>query len=165
KKKNWVTEFVKQSGASIFKGKDYTKFAVLIESKESEDYDDHLDEFTKAAKNFEDKVRFVYINTDVEENWQLIEFLGMIAEDVPCVLFIDLDEGLKKYKAEMNEITKQEITEFIQKCLKGEVMPFLKSDDIPEDWDKHPVVELVGKNFEEQVFQPKKTTFVFFCKF
>lgn len=50
---------MKKSGASIFGGKEQTQFAVLLESKESEDYDDHLDEFTKAARNFEDKVASV----------------------------------------------------------------------------------------------------------
>lgn len=46
----------------------------------------------------------------------------------------------------------------------GKSTPFLKSEEIPTDWSKKPVVELVGKNFEEQVFDSKKTTFVFFCK-
>uniref|UniRef100_A0A915Q6I6 Thioredoxin domain-containing protein n=1 Tax=Setaria digitata TaxID=48799 RepID=A0A915Q6I6_9BILA len=162
KKKNLVAEFVKESGASIFGDSENSKFAILIESKESEDYDDHMDEFKKASENFEDKVRFVYINSDIEENWQITEFLGLIAEDVPGVLFVDLDKNFRKYKAEMKEITKKEIASFVQSCLDGKAVPFLKSDEIPDDWNKKSVVELVGKNFEEQVFDPKKTTFVFF---
>ncbi|KAL4002670.1 Thioredoxin family protein [Acanthocheilonema viteae] len=162
KKKNLVTEFVKESGSSIFDGKENIKFAILIESKESEDYDDHLDEFQKTAEKFEDIVRFVYINSDIEENWQLIEFLGLIAEDVPCVLFVDLEKHFKKYKAEIKEIAKAEIISFVQSCLDGNAIPFLKSEEIPDDWNKKPVVELVGKNFEEQVFDSEKTTFVFF---
>ncbi|KAK6102526.1 Thioredoxin family protein [Brugia pahangi] len=160
--KNLVTEFVKESGSSIFDGNKNTEFAILIESKESEDYDDYMDEFKKAAEKFENKVQFVYINSDIEENWQIIEFLGLIAEDVPGVLFVGLKKHFKKYKAEMKEITKAEIISFVQSCLDGKAIPFLKSEEIPDDWNKKPVIELVGKNFEEQVFDPKKTTFVFF---
>ncbi|MCP9258191.1 Protein disulfide-isomerase [Dirofilaria immitis] len=161
KKKNLVIEFVKESGSSIF-GDENTEFAILIESKQSEDYDDYLDEFEKAAEEFENKVRFVYINSDIEENWQLIEFLGLIAEDVPGVLFVGLKKYLKKYKAEIKEITKAEIISFVHSCLDGKAIPFLKSDETPKDWNKKPVIELVGKNFEKQVFDPEKTTFVFF---
>uniref|UniRef100_A0AAF5RXN0 Thioredoxin domain-containing protein n=3 Tax=Wuchereria bancrofti TaxID=6293 RepID=A0AAF5RXN0_WUCBA len=162
KKKNLVTEFVKETGSSIFDGNKNTEFAILIESKESDDYDDYLDEFKKAAEKFEDKVQFVYINSDIEENWQIIEFLGLIAEDVPGVLFVGLKKHFKKYKAEMKEITKAEIISFVQSCLDGKAIPFLKSEEIPDDWNTKPVIELVGKNFEKQVFDPKKTTFIFF---
>ncbi|VDM13794.1 unnamed protein product, partial [Wuchereria bancrofti] len=105
---------------------------------------------------------FVYINSDIEENWQIIEFLGLIAEDVPGVLFVGLKKHFKKYKAEMKEITKAEIISFVQSCLDGKAIPFLKSEEIPDDWNTKPVIELVGKNFEKQVFDPKKTTFIFF---
>lgn len=40
----------------------------------------------------------------MEENWQLIEYLGLIAEDVPAIIFIDLEKGLLKYKAELEEV-------------------------------------------------------------
>lgn len=56
--------------------------------------------------NYQDiQVRFVYINSDIEENWQLIEFLGLIAEDVPGVLFVTLEKHFKKYKAEIKEVS------------------------------------------------------------
>ncbi|VDK20915.1 unnamed protein product, partial [Anisakis simplex] len=84
--------------------KDHPLYAVLIESKESEDYDDHFEEFEFAAKHFGEKIKFVYLNTDVEKYWETIEFLGLIAEDVPTVMFIDVSKGLEKFKAEFDEV-------------------------------------------------------------
>lgn len=55
-----VTEFVKKSGSNIF-GKDFNYFNVLIESKKSDDYDDHIDEFNKAAKSFKKEVKELII--------------------------------------------------------------------------------------------------------
>ena len=50
-------------------------------------------------------------------------------------------------------------------CLQGKATSFAKSEDVPTDWDLKPVKRLVGKNFEDNVFVPGKTSFIFFCKF
>ncbi|VDM47662.1 unnamed protein product, partial [Toxocara canis] len=160
-KPDTVVEFKRDSGKAIFT-KDSPYYSVLIESKESDDYDDHFEEFEIASKHFEDKVKFVFLNTDVEKNWETIEYLGLIAEDVPAILFIDLSKGISKYKAEFNEITRKNIISFVQDCLDGKSVAFLKSEDVPQDWDSKPVKQLVGKNFEEVIFEQNKTAFVMF---
>ncbi|MFH4977703.1 hypothetical protein AB6A40_004412 [Gnathostoma spinigerum] len=156
-----VTDFTKKDGAKIF-GKDSGKhFAVLMESKISDDYDDHYEEFEKAAKKFPE-VKFVYINTDVEENWEVIEYMGMRSEDMPGVIFVDLEKGLTKYKATLKEITRKEIVAFVKDALTGKLEPFLRSEEVPDNWDDKPLKILVGKNFEDIVFELERNTLVFF---
>lgn len=41
---------------------------------------------------------------------------------------------------------------------------YLKSEEVPEDWNKGPVTVLVGKNFETVALDSTKNVFVEFCK-
>lgn len=159
--KDLVVEFHRNNKQATF-GKEFKYYSLLIESKLSDDYDDFVDEFNKAAQKYEEKVKFMFMNTDIEDNWQAIEYLGIIAEDVPTVLFIILDKGLTKFKMPYDEITKGNIEQFIDDCFEGKAVSFAKSEDIPENWNAKPVKRLVGKNFEKNVFVKGKTSFVFF---
>lgn len=44
------------------------------------------------------------------------------------------------------------------------VKAYLRSEEVPEDWNKGPVTVLVGKNFESVALDPTKNVFVEFCK-
>jgi len=49
-----------------------------------------------------------------------------------------------------------------QAYLDGELKPNLLSDDLPDDWDKHPVKVLVSSNFESVAMDPTKDVLVEF---
>ena len=54
------------------------------------------------------------------------------------------------------------VTTFVEKYLDGELEKTLKTEDIPEDWDRAPVKVLVGKNFHDVAMDKSKDVFVEF---
>ena len=72
-------------------------------------------------------------------------------------------QGLK-YKPEASDLSKEKIASFVESFLSGDLKPFLKSEDVPEDWDAKPVKVLTGKNFKEVALDDTKNVFVEFCK-
>lgn len=61
-------------------------------------------------------------------------------------------------------MSEEKITAFIAAFVAGDLKPFLKSEDVPENWDAQPVKVLTGKNFAEVAFNQDKHVFVEFCK-
>lgn len=132
---------------------------------------------------------FVQIDTADETAERIMEFFNIKDEDTPTTRLINLEDDMRKYIPDFNDITDEKISPFIEAYLAGELkvsergrsssyptsyphpvsppfvsQPHLNTEDIPDDWDSNPVKTLVGKNFDEVVNNPANSVFVEFCK-
>ena len=68
-----------------------------------------------------------------------------------------------KYLREANQVAdSKQVLETMKKYFNGEIEKTMKTEEIPEDWDKEPVKVLVGKNFNQVALDKTKDVFVEF---
>ncbi|XP_044152458.1 protein disulfide-isomerase [Bufo gargarizans] len=156
-----VIEFTEQTAPKIFGGEIKTHILLFL-PKSASDYQVKLDNFKKAAADFKGKILFIFIDSDHTDNQRILEFFGLKKEECPSVRLITLEEEMTKYKPESDDLSAEAIKDFCDRFLDGKVKPHLMSQEVPDDWDKSPVKVLVGKNFEEVVFDEEKNVFVEF---
>ncbi len=71
-------------------------------------------------------------------------------------------EKSAKYLAGKDDVVEKDVSKFVQDYFDGKLKRTLKSEDLPEDWDKNPVKVLVSSNFKEVAMDKKKDVFVEF---
>uniref|UniRef100_A0A3B4Z551 protein disulfide-isomerase n=1 Tax=Seriola lalandi dorsalis TaxID=1841481 RepID=A0A3B4Z551_SERLL len=72
-----------------------------------------------------------------------------------------MDTG-KKFNIAAGDLTADSLRQMCQEVVDGTAKPYLRTEEIPEDWNKGPVKVLVGKNFESVALDPTKNVFVEF---
>uniref|UniRef100_A0A8C9YT73 protein disulfide-isomerase n=1 Tax=Sander lucioperca TaxID=283035 RepID=A0A8C9YT73_SANLU len=150
-----------QTAPKIFGGEIKSHILMFL-PKTAKDFQDKMDQFKKAAEGFKGRILFIFIDSDVDDNQRILEFFGLKKEECPAIRLITLEDEMTKYRPESDAITAESIISFCELFIEGKLKPHLMSQDIPEDWDKNPVRVLVGKNFEEVVFDSSKNVFVEF---
>jgi protein disulfide-isomerase A1 len=111
------------------------------------------------ALEHKDKINFVWI--DAIKFGDHAKALNLPESVWPSFVIQDLEKQLK-YPIEQNtEITTVVVKDWVDSFNSGTLQPILKSQPIPETQDEL-VYNLVGKEFDQVVFQDDKDVFVEF---
>ncbi|NXN93452.1 PDILT protein, partial [Rhinopomastus cyanomelas] len=145
-----VTEYNLQTSVKIF-DVPVESHVLLFTPMNSETFQEIYENYKAAAVEFRGKLVFVLVNTNETRNGRVFEHFRIKAVDVPAVRILNLTSDAK-YKMPADEVTVQSLREFCRSYLSGTAKLHLPSEEIPEGWDKKPVKELVGKNFNKIVF-------------
>jgi len=156
-----VTPFNEQNAPKIFGGDIKNHLLLFIGNSDSKNAE-ILEVFTASAKNNKGKFLYVTVDSDEEENDQVLEYFGITAEDCPTVRAIQMsDESMDKFKMEKAEFSSDSFDAFVSGVLDGSISKFLMSEEIPAENDA-PVKVIVGKQFNEIVKTQEKGVLVMF---
>ena len=159
-----VVELSDETAPIIFGGDIKSHFIVFGDSS-AEGHGDIMANFRKVSKGNAGKLIHVYIDSAKADNERILEFFDIKKEDGHVPIIIHLGEGVQvneKYVPDFTELSEENLAKFAADYLAGNLQKYLKSEEIPDDWDAKPVKVLVGKNFESVAFDESKDVFVFF---
>lgn len=147
---------------NIFKRafKDKTPVVVVFPGAEA-DTNEALTQYTEVAKGFSSQVIFIVAESGQH---QLAERWGASGKKFPTAILITFkSSGNPKLIAldETVEVNAEAVKTFVADGLEGKAKAFRKSEEVPADQGEGAFV-LVGKNFEEVVFDTTKDVLVEF---
>uniref|UniRef100_A0A3B5LBV0 protein disulfide-isomerase n=1 Tax=Xiphophorus couchianus TaxID=32473 RepID=A0A3B5LBV0_9TELE len=91
----------------------------------------------------------------------VLNYFGVSESDAPTARIIHM-ETQKKFSIPSGALTADSLWLLCQEVVDGIAMPYYRTEEIPEDWDKEPVKVLVGKNFKSVALDPAKNVFIEF---
>ncbi|XP_075225832.1 protein disulfide isomerase [Lycorma delicatula] len=156
-----IVDFNHETAQKIFGG-EINSHLLFFLSQSSGHYDSHLEGPRAVAKEYRDKILFVTINADEEDHQRILEFFGMKKDEIPAMRIIKMAEDMAKYKPEKQDFSAEYLKNFVEQFIDGKLKQHLLSQDVPDDWDKHPVKVLVANNFDEVAFDKEKDVLVEF---
>ncbi|KLO15685.1 protein disulfide isomerase [Schizopora paradoxa] len=133
--------------------------AYLFIDPSDESHVAHVDSIRPIAAKHKGKVNFVWI--DAIKFGDHAKALNLHEPKWPAFVVQNLQQQLKFPIDQSNEIHADLVDEWVSKFVAGELEPELKSEPIPSSQDE-PVYTLVGKTFDEVVFDDAKDVFVEF---
>jgi len=161
-----LVEFNGETANKIFGG-DIKQHCVLFLSSKSEDFKTQSELATKVAKDYKGKFLFVFIDVSKSDSARVLDFFGVKPDEAPAMRVTKLGDTMVKYKPEVSNLDDNDefeanVRTFVEGVISGKVKPHLKSEEIPDDWDKTGVKTLVGKNFVDVALNKEKHVLVEF---
>lgn len=133
--------------------------AYLFLDPSEENKEEHIKLLRPIAEKFHDKVNFVWI--DAVQFGDHAKALNLQEAKWPAFVIQDLGKQLKFPYSQEQSLDAGKIEEMVESFLSGALTPELKSKPIPETQDG-PVFDLVGKQFDEIVFDDSRDVFIEF---
>ena len=159
-----VLRWSQEIAGKMFDGHVKSHLLVLL-SEKSETYDAEIEMLKAVATDAKGKMLVVTVITDDTEDdghTRIMRMLDIKESELPTFRAIKLGEDLEKYIPEDPSITAENVKNFVAKFLAGELKPHLKTEEVPEDWDKKGTKVLVGRNFQEVAMDTEKNVLVDF---
>ncbi|XP_006873976.1 PREDICTED: protein disulfide-isomerase A2 [Chrysochloris asiatica] len=155
-----VTEFNSHTSPKIFAARILNHLLLFI-NQTLTSHRELVEGFREAAPPFRGQVLFVVVDVDAD-NDHVLQYFGMKAQEAPTLRFVNIETTTKYAPAGGAPVTKATVSTFCHSVLNAEIKPYRLSQEVPPDWDQRPVKTLVGKNFEQVVFDETKNVFVKF---
>jgi protein disulfide-isomerase A1 len=161
-----LKEFVSSNGYPLVEELSGSNFNRFVESglltvvlfadlNKKEELNEHIAKLTKIAESLKGKAAVSYTNGVMYK--EQLKVMGGDEEKLPAYAAMDIQKRLNyPYSGEQDQSSVQK---WIEGILSGEVKPFLKSQPIPEK-QEGPVYTLVGKSFEQIVYDKTKDVLV-----
>ncbi|XP_006892771.1 PREDICTED: protein disulfide-isomerase-like protein of the testis [Elephantulus edwardii] len=134
---------------------------LLFVSKSSEAFASIIQHYKLVSQEFQNKILFILVNTDEPRNGRIFEYFRVTEVNVPSVQILNLTSDIR-YKMPAEEITYENLKKFSISFLNRNAKKHQSSEEIPKHWDRGPVKQLVGENFNRVVFDKERAVFVMF---
>lgn len=133
--------------------------AYLFLDPTSDEKDAHIAAIRPVAQKYKSKVNFVWI--DALKFGDHAKALNLLEPKWPAFVVQNLEKQQKYPFDQTKEFTPDAAADWVERYIAGKLEPELKSAPIPETQDDS-TYTLVGKNFDEIVFDDKKDVFIEF---
>jgi protein disulfide-isomerase A1 len=151
----WVIPFGDDAIDAIFKKQSSGLFLF------TDDYSRYQSDLETISQELKGVLVVTYADLHHPDNNRLAEYLGIKANAQPASVIVDPRGELKKYRLQ-GEVTLENLRNFVKDWKNKKIEAYLKSEDVPSSPFDGNVRVLVGKNFEEVVFDKSKDVFVEF---